>query len=45
MRFYNIIKIINKKIYYNRCEKRKDILNIYLKNILIYKNNWVNFNI
>ena len=38
MRFYNIIKIINKKIYYNKYKKRKDTLNIYLKDILTYKN-------
>ena len=37
MKLYNIIEIINKKIYYNKCKRRKDILNIYLKNILIYK--------
>ena len=37
MKLYNIIKVINKKVYYNRCKKRKNILNIYLKDILIYK--------
>ena len=38
MRFYNIIKVINEKIYYNKYKKRKNILNIYLKDVLIYKN-------
>ena len=38
MKFYNIIKVINEKIYYNRYKKRKNIINIYLKDILIYKN-------
>ena len=37
MRFYNIIKIINEKVYYNRYKRRKNTLNIYLKDILIYK--------
>ena len=39
MKLYNIIKITNEKIYYNKYKKRKDILNIYLKDVLIYKNN------
>ena len=38
MKLYNIIEVINKKVYYNKCKKKKNILNIYLKDILIYKN-------
>ena len=37
MRLCNIIKVINEKIYYNKYEKKKNTLNIYLKDILIYK--------
>ena len=39
MKFYNIIKVINYKVYYNKCKKRKNTLNIYLKDILTHKNN------
>ena len=38
MRFCNIIKVINEKVYYNKYKRKKDILNIYLRDILIYKN-------
>ena len=37
MRFYNITEIINKKIYYNKYKRKKDILNIYLRDVLICK--------
>ena len=37
MKLCNITKVINEKIYYNKYKKRKNILNIYLKDILIYK--------
>ena len=37
MRLYNIIEVINKKVYYNKYKKRKDILNIYLRDISTYK--------
>ena len=37
MRFYNITEIVNKKVYYNKYKRKKDILSIYLKDILIYK--------
>ena len=39
MRFYNITEIINEKVYYNKYKKRKNTLNIYLKNVLTCKNN------
>ena len=37
MKLYNIIKVINEKVYYDKYKRRKDILNIYLKDVLIYK--------
>ena len=37
MRLSNITEIINKKVYYNKYKRKKDTLNIYLRDILIYK--------